>query len=280
MTTGTQRRLTPQFKWAQDMNIIYIKLIIDDLDANKMKLNVTRDVLEFAYDEKDAYGERKAYSLDFNFRFPVNPNTLKFKSFRSLELIIEKETSNAYWPHLLSKDDKKKYKSQCQIDWHKFLDEDEAAEAGKPIVDENAGYGNFGDWKDDDTSSDDSDDAPIDALEEEEEEEEDDDDNKIAATETEANVAEETTEEATEEATEAIEEVEAEEVTEEVAAVEADAVEAVEEAEEEAVEVPVPVPVADAVSEETEANAVVDADTQEADDNEDDEDDDELLSVD
>merc|ERR1712083_1145428 len=91
----------------------------------------------------------KDYQFAFMFRFPVNPSTVKYRSTqRDISLIIEKEQSNSYWPHMMPKADKKKSK--------------------KGIVDDEDGYGNLagmGMGGDDESSSDDSDDAPIDDLE-------------------------------------------------------------------------------------------------------------------
>lgn len=108
MTASTTSNLIPEFIWAQDMNIIYIKVLIDDIDANVMKLNVTRESLQFGY-IAETKTKNKSYSFDFNFRFAVKPKSLKYKVFRSLELIIEKDV-NSYWPHMMTKEDKKKYK--------------------------------------------------------------------------------------------------------------------------------------------------------------------------
>ena len=52
----------------------------------------------------------KMYELTFKFRFPVNPKTAKFNVKRLVEFVIEKETSEAFWPHLLSKEDKTRLK--------------------------------------------------------------------------------------------------------------------------------------------------------------------------
>merc|ERR1712154_565918 len=82
----------------QDMDRLLMKIQINGVKVEETKLDITWDSFSFSY---------KNYELKFNFRFPVNPKTIKYRSSRILELIIEKETSNAYWPHLLPKAEKK-----------------------------------------------------------------------------------------------------------------------------------------------------------------------------
>ena len=96
-----EKKLTPHFLWCQDMDRILMKIEINGVKVEETKLDITRDSFSFSY---------KTYSLSFNFRFAVNPKTVKYRSTNMLQLIIEKETSNAYWPHLLPKDEKKKLK--------------------------------------------------------------------------------------------------------------------------------------------------------------------------
>ena len=92
----------PIFMWCQDMDRLLIRFdTLADVKIEDTKLDITKDTFSFEY---------KDYSLKFSFRFPVNPSTVKYRATRTLELVIEKETSNAYWPHLLPKLEKKKLK--------------------------------------------------------------------------------------------------------------------------------------------------------------------------
>jgi len=155
--------LTPHSEWCQDMDRLLLRIKIPDVDVKDTKLDIQKDTFSFSYKSKD--GE---YQFSFMFRFPVNPSTVKYRSTqRDLALVIEKETSNSYWPHLMPKTDKKKYKNHCQVDWNRFMDEDDAKKSKKGIVDDDDEYGNLAGMGmgDDDSSSDDSDDAPIDDLE-------------------------------------------------------------------------------------------------------------------
>merc|ERR1719356_297586 len=157
------KSLTPHSEWCQDMDRILLKIKIPDVDVKDTKLDITKDKFSFSYK-----GGGKEYHFEFMFRFPVNPSTVKYRSTqRNLALVIEKETSNSYWPHLMPKSDKKKYKQHCLVDWDRFMDEDDAKKSKKGIVDDEDGYGNLAGMGmgDDDSSSDDSDDAPIDDLE-------------------------------------------------------------------------------------------------------------------
>ena len=78
-----------------------IKIEIPDVKIEDTKCDVTKEGLTFSY---------KEFALEFKFRLPVNDKSIKYKVARVLELVIEKEKANDYWPHLLSKADKKKYK--------------------------------------------------------------------------------------------------------------------------------------------------------------------------
>lgn len=95
--------LTPRFLWAQDKNHLYVK--VDLVDVSNLKCEVTSEALSFRGESNG-----RVYSLDLKFRFPVNAQTAKYSEKRNVEFVIEKESSEAFWPHLLSKEDKKKYK--------------------------------------------------------------------------------------------------------------------------------------------------------------------------
>ena len=183
---ATEKKRTPHFEWCQDMDRLLIKILLSDVKVNETKLDITRDAFSFGYQD---------YEIDFSFRFAVNPKTIKYRSTRVLELVLEKESSNAYWPHLLAKTDKKKYKvithkllyfvfsilalatvtvcicnaqNHCKVDWNRFLDEDEAKNSKKGVVDDDDEYGNLNmemEMNESESESDDSDDAPIDDLE-------------------------------------------------------------------------------------------------------------------
>lgn len=96
----------PMVIWCQDMDRLLIKFdTLIGIKIEDTKLDITRDTFSFEY---------KDYELKFSFRFAVNPKTVKYTSKRNLQLIIEKEKSNAYWPHLLPKVEKRKFKV-CSI---------------------------------------------------------------------------------------------------------------------------------------------------------------------
>merc|ERR1719356_1149788 len=157
------KSLTPHSEWCQDMDRILLKIKIPDVDVKDTKMDITKDKFSFSYK-----GGGKEYHFEFMFRFPVNASTVKYRSTqRDLALVIEKETSNSYWPHLMPKTDKKKYKNHCLVDWDRFMDEDDAKKSKKGIVDDEDGYGNLAGMGmgAEESSSDDSDDEPIDDLE-------------------------------------------------------------------------------------------------------------------
>ena len=76
---------------------ILLKIKIPDVDVKDTKMDITKDKFSFSYK-----GGGKEYHFEFMFRFPVNASTVKYRSTqRDLALVIEKETSNSYWPHLM-----------------------------------------------------------------------------------------------------------------------------------------------------------------------------------
>lgn len=99
----------PRFKWAQDFDLVLIAIELTDVDASKMIVKIEKETLYF---KGESHG--KMYELSFKFRFPVNPKTAKFNVKRLVEFVIEKETSEAFWPHLLSVEDKKRLKVSTQ----------------------------------------------------------------------------------------------------------------------------------------------------------------------
>ena len=83
MAQASDKKLTPHFQWCQDMNRLLIKILISNVNIKDTKLDITKNTFSFQY---------KNYSLEFNFRFPVNPSTVKYRATRILELVIEKES--------------------------------------------------------------------------------------------------------------------------------------------------------------------------------------------
>ncbi|ETN97566.1 hypothetical protein RFI_39963, partial [Reticulomyxa filosa] len=132
---ATAKPLTPNFLWAQDKNNIFVKIDLADVADKDLKVQVTREGLSFG-----ATSRGKKYELEIKFRFPVNPKTVQYSIKRIVSFLVEKETSNAWWPHLLAEEDKKKHKTSCKIDWEKFIDEDDS---DKKELDMN----NSEDWK-------------------------------------------------------------------------------------------------------------------------------------
>merc|ERR1719361_1434954 len=112
----------PDFFWAQDGNHLYLKIGI--VSPENVKTKVTDDTFYF-YAEKN----KQKYELKFNFRFPTVANNTRHKNTRFAEYVIEKETRNAAWPHLIAKNEIKLFKNRCKVDWDKWLDEDELEES-------------------------------------------------------------------------------------------------------------------------------------------------------
>jgi len=119
MAAANKELQVPEFKWAQNGDIVYVQVGVTGIDSKTMKTDITKDSFYF-------YGEanKQTYELKFKFLHPVNPKTIKYKVGRLVEFVIEKETSASFWDGLLDADDKKRLKNRCTIDWSRWVEED------------------------------------------------------------------------------------------------------------------------------------------------------------
>ena len=89
------------------------------------KIELTESALTF---QGDSDGQH--YSFTFEFFAPVDTTTSKWtKTGFHLIFVIEKKDENApFWPRLLKTSQKNQY---LQVDWSKWVDEDEEEEDGQ-----------------------------------------------------------------------------------------------------------------------------------------------------
>eukprot|EP00884_Botryococcus_braunii_P000847 jgi/Botrbrau1/10763/Bobra.180_2s0028.1 len=120
--------LTPTLKWAQSADKLYATIDVQDCKAPK---------IELTNDEKGEHGklvfrgegagashshEKDLYALDLTFCSAIDPDDTKIAlNDRSIILVIQKK-EDGFWPRLLA--DKQKF-SNIQVDWDKWVDEDE-----------------------------------------------------------------------------------------------------------------------------------------------------------
>eukprot|EP00475_Leptophrys_vorax_P025826 TRINITY_DN3612_c0_g1_i1.p1 TRINITY_DN3612_c0_g1~~TRINITY_DN3612_c0_g1_i1.p1 ORF type:complete len:159 (+),score=65.11 TRINITY_DN3612_c0_g1_i1:41-517(+) len=108
----------PDFKWAQNKEVVFLTFEITD--AADVKTSLKANSLSFS-----ANGAGKSFSVDLNFLNDVDVDASKIAvRSRGVELVLKKKNTDAeFWPHLLS--DHKEWKNHCHVDWSKWVDEDE-----------------------------------------------------------------------------------------------------------------------------------------------------------
>jgi len=115
--------LIPIFKWAQDKTHVFIE--IDLVGIKDQKVNLKENKFEWS----GTVGDKK-YALDLELHAPIDVSKSTYKTTRLPEFLLEKKDSKAkYWPHLLTPKDKAQYKGRCQVDFDKYVDEDEEKES-------------------------------------------------------------------------------------------------------------------------------------------------------
>mmetsp|Transcript_18316 Transcript_18316/g.25664 ORF Transcript_18316/g.25664 Transcript_18316/m.25664 type:complete len:168 (+) Transcript_18316:44-547(+) len=111
----------PPVLWAQRKDTVYLCLDLQDVKEEKITLEATK--LNF---KGKSHG--KDYEVNIEFFDEVNPqgkNTKYVIRPRSVEFVIEKKKSAAYWDRLTKEKGKWTW---LKVDWNKWKDEDEVDE--------------------------------------------------------------------------------------------------------------------------------------------------------
>mmetsp|Transcript_22937 Transcript_22937/g.33266 ORF Transcript_22937/g.33266 Transcript_22937/m.33266 type:complete len:207 (-) Transcript_22937:228-848(-) len=156
-------------KWAQRSDSLYVTIDLRDVTAEDIKL--TNEKMIFS-----GVSEEKKYELELEFLHEVDQEGSVWKVLpRSVQMNIKKkDVDQEFWPRLLK--DKHLEKTNVSIDWDRYEDEDDEAEAGgfdMSALQGGSGFGGMGDYGDYDDYEDepDSDDDDLPDLEDDEEEE-------------------------------------------------------------------------------------------------------------
>jgi prostaglandin-E synthase len=118
---------TAPIKWAQRSDNLYLTIAVPDVKDETITL--TDNKLIF----KGKSGE-KVYEVDIEFYKPCVGEESTYKVMpRSIQMLIMKkkaegEEEEDFWPRLLK--DKSKEKNQVNVDWDRYVDQDEEDEAG------------------------------------------------------------------------------------------------------------------------------------------------------
>ncbi|TVY62895.1 Protein wos2 [Lachnellula suecica] len=123
---------TPEVLWAQRSNktdaaknFIYLTITVPDVQASKLKLDLTPTSLSFA-GHSDSL--KRDYALELEFYAEIDKAESKINhTAKNIELVLrKKELKEEFWPRLL-KDAKKVH--FLKTDFDKWVDEDEQDEA-------------------------------------------------------------------------------------------------------------------------------------------------------
>jgi hypothetical protein len=110
----------PISKWAQRKERVYLEVQLRDIKNDNIEL--TESTLTFTGDS-----DGQKYAFAFEFYEPIDKTTSKWtKTGFHLIFVLEKLNPAApFWPRLLKTKEKNQY---LQVDWAKWVDEDEEAE--------------------------------------------------------------------------------------------------------------------------------------------------------
>jgi hypothetical protein len=157
----------PEFKWAQNKEVIFLTFEITD--PTDVKTNLKSNTLSFS-----ANGAGKTFHADLSFMHDIDADASKIAVRpRGVELVLrKKDVEGEFWPHLLT--NHKEWKGHCHVDWSKWVDEDEEADPNEdwrsrmadfnPIDFENYG-GAGGDFGADEEEDEEEDDDAVPELE-------------------------------------------------------------------------------------------------------------------
>ncbi|CAD8157029.1 unnamed protein product [Paramecium octaurelia] len=126
-----QKTINPIVKWAQRKDNIFLTVEVRDLKDEKVELTSTS--LKFS-----ANAEGVNYAFEINFFAEVIVEESKWTNYGvNVRFILSKKDQAAsYWTRLIKETHKLQY---LQVDWTKYIDEDdEAEEGGKGLEDWNA----------------------------------------------------------------------------------------------------------------------------------------------
>jgi len=112
--------LTPQVRWAQRKDRLYVKIDVNDAKAPKINLDPSGK-LSF-----ETTIEGKHYQVDLEFFKEINVEDSKWNiQPRYVNFLIKKKETGPYWDRLLKEEGKKSF---LKVDWNDWKDEDEEDE--------------------------------------------------------------------------------------------------------------------------------------------------------
>jgi len=107
--------LKPTVSWAQRPDMIFVT--IQTPDVKDMKLEIEEDKVTFAGES-----EGKKYEFEFEWQKPVDKESVKMRSNRVVEFVVNKKEEES-WTNV-----SKTKQAYVKIDWNKWVDSDDEGE--------------------------------------------------------------------------------------------------------------------------------------------------------
>ena len=134
--------LQPQLKWAQRKDKLYLTVDLQDCDAPEV--NVTNEDGGGKFEFRGA-SKGSQYELTVPLMHEVDPeNTQIAKTPRNIFLVVPKKEEGDHWPRLTREKGKQNH---IQVDWSKYIDQDDEESGGDsytPDADGMSGLGGMG----------------------------------------------------------------------------------------------------------------------------------------
>lgn len=129
MAATTSKLNTAPIKWAQRSDSLYITIALQDVKDETINLSDTSLIF-------NGKSGGKEYAVNIEFFKPVDAKGSTYNVLpRSVQMVVMKgkpsdgeDEDEEFWPRLLK--DKVLEKNQVKLDWDRYVDEDEEAEAG------------------------------------------------------------------------------------------------------------------------------------------------------
>ncbi|CAK83304.1 unnamed protein product (macronuclear) [Paramecium tetraurelia] len=123
-----QKTIAPIVKWAQRKDNVFLTVEVRDLKGEKVEL--TSNSLKFS-----ATAEGVNYVFEINFFGEVVVEESKWTNYGlNVRFILsKKDKATSYWTRLIKESHKLQY---LQVDWTKYIDEDDEAEEGGKGLDD------------------------------------------------------------------------------------------------------------------------------------------------
>lgn len=140
--TMTAAALQPQLKWAQRKDKLYLTVDLQDCDSPEV--SVTNEDGSGKFEFRGA-SKGNQYELTVPLMHEIDPDNAQIaKTPRNIFLVVPKKETGDHWPRLTKEKGKQNH---IQVDWGKYIDQDDEESGGdsyQPDADGLSGLGGMG----------------------------------------------------------------------------------------------------------------------------------------